>query len=84
MNATIVTKCQPGECPRDVCEDLCKKLNNDTPIIACEHIKKSDWSIGDDCVAIHGDVPEIKPSSDTSITECQCAIIGTNYFRQLS
>ena len=84
MNATIDTRCKkyPNNCSRDLCEKLCNKVNRlGAPIIACEHIKYSDWSIGNDCVAIHGCVPEVKlPPSDSRITECRCAILGKYKF----
>ena len=83
MNATIDTRCKknPNNCSRDLCEKLCKKLQKSSTIIACEHIKYSDWSIGNDCVAIHGCVPEVKPPpSDSRITKCQCAILGKYEF----
>ena len=79
INATIDTRCKknPNNCSRDLCEKLCKKLQKSSAIIACEHIKYSDWSIGNDCVAVHGCVPEVKrPPRDSRITECRCAILG--------
>ena len=78
MYCTADTGCKlnPTKCSRRLCEELCKKLSKRVSVIACQHKKFSNRSVGNDCVAVHGALPEVKPPKDPRITECQCAIIG--------